>query len=224
MKGNRGKKAGIMILGMVVAIIVFFYFLQTYWVHRKYHYKDGKVECVHLLGFLTMEERLVEESYEIKDPQPGDILITLSTHSLGWRHGHAALVIDENTTLECVSLGTKSQLCPMTNWESYSNCALLRIKGITQKEQEDVVEYALTYLTDVDYRMYAGIFDDRDELSDTPEYGLQCSFLVWYAWTYLSYDLDSDGGWLVTSHDLLHSEKVEVIFTYGLDENLEPIQ
>ena len=37
--------------------------------------------------------------------------------------------------------------------------------------------------------------------------------------TCFGYDLDSDGGRLVTSADLLHSDLLEVVQVYGMDYN-----
>lgn len=224
MKRKRKRKIVGIILGAIFILgILLFYFLQTYWVHRKFHQTE-EIECVHLLGWFTMEDRLKGERHTLTEPQPGDILVTLSTHSVGWRHGHAALVIDEDTTLECVTWGTKSQLCDIEHWETYSNCALLRVKGVTPEEQQAVVEYALEHLQGVDYHLSAGFIGEKAPVPEAPQFGLQCGYLVWYAWNYMGYDVDSDGGRLVTSYDLLHSELLEVIEIYGIDQNLEPIQ
>lgn len=50
-----------------------------------------------------------------------------------------------------------------------------------------------------------------------PLFGMQCAYLVWYAWNHFGYDLDSDGGHFVTSADLLHSDLLEVVQVYAME-------
>ncbi|HML38367.1 MAG TPA: hypothetical protein PKA19_13250, partial [Bacillota bacterium] len=56
-------------------------------------------ECRNV-AVIVHEERLRDkegnpvQGFEIPDLRDGDILITKATHSLGWRHGHAAIVTD----------------------------------------------------------------------------------------------------------------------------------
>lgn len=223
----KNKKKKRMMYGSIAAVaflVLLFYFLQTYWAHRKFHDTKGATECVPLLGMFTMEDQLKEGKHELTQLQPGDILITLSTHSMGWRHGHAGLVIDEYTVLESVTLGTCSELCSTKHWEKYSNCVVLRIKGITPEEQKAVAQYAMENLVDIRYRLLAGVIGDKAPGADGKNFGVQCGYLVWYAWYQMGYDLDSDGGKLVTVHDLLHSDQLEVIQIFGMDDNRNPIQ
>lgn len=53
--------------------------------------------------------------------------------------------------------------------------------------------------------------------------GTQCAHLIWYAYEQFGYDLDSDGGLLVTPRDLYESPLLEVVQIYGMDprENKE---
>lgn len=50
----------------------------------------------------------------------------------------------------------------------------------------------------------------------SPLAGTQCAHLVWYAYQHFGYDLDSDGGLLVTPRDLYESPLLEVVQIYGL--------
>ena len=52
---------------------------------------------------------------------------------------------------------------------------------------------------------------------DEAWFGAHCSYLIWYAWNRFGYDLDSDGGRLVTCDDILNSPLVEIVQVYGLD-------
>ena len=176
--------------------------------------------CTPLLGWFTREDRLAEGVFIPIDLQPGDILVTLSTHTAGWRHGHAALVIDKDTTLESILLGTDSCLVSTNRWYTYSGYAVLRVKGVTPELQQQVVQYSLEHLQGIPYRLCAGFLGPKAPESDAPQFGLHCSYLVWYAWNQFGHDLDSDGGRLVTSHDLLHSDQLEVVQICGIDPRL----
>lgn len=181
-------------------------------------FRARDVECVSLLGWFTREDRIKEEkAVPLVDLQPGDIILTLSTHSLGWRHGHAGLVLDEDSVLECVTLGKDSVIVDASHWSTYSDFAVLRVKGIGEELQEEVASYAKENLCGVPYHLSSGFIGEKAPELEAPQFGMHCSYLVWYAWNHFGYDLDSDGGRLVTSYDLLHSDYLEVVQIYGMD-------
>ena len=175
-------------------------------------------ECQGLLGWFTREDRLVDaEGTDLVDLQPGDIILTLSTHSLGWRHGHAALIINPYTTLESAVLGQNSIKGSINWWTDYTNYVVLRIKDVTPEQQQEVVAYALENLYDVPYHLSSGFIGPKAPDPEDPQFGLHCSYLVWYAWNHFGYDTDSDGGRLVSCYDLLHSDEFEIVQMYGMD-------
>ena len=175
-------------------------------------------QCSPLLGWFTREDRLLQGSgIPLVDLQPGDILLTLSTHTAGWRHGHAGLVITPDTVLESTVLGSRSALVGAERWSTYSNYAVLRVKNTTPEQRQQAANYALEHLTGVPYRLLSGLIGPKAPQPDAPWFGLHCSYLVWYTWNHFGYDLDSDGGRLVTTHDLLHSKGLEVVQIYGMD-------
>ncbi len=191
-----------------------------------------QVSCVSLIGWFTKEDKLelgqqvrltggtVQNSVEYPeflDLQPGDILLSISTHSVGWRHGHVALVLDENTTVESVMWGTDSTYGSIEGWKDYSNWAVLRVKDVTPELQQQVADYGQEVLYGVPYHLSAGFIGSKAPEADEAGFGVHCSYLAWYAWNHFGYDLDSDGGRLVTAEDLLHSEKVEIVQVYGMD-------
>lgn len=180
-------------------------------------FEPPSATCTPLLGWFTREDRLKHSGPPLIDLQPGDIILTLSTHTAGWRHGHAGLVISRDTTLECIVLGTNSTLVNVEHWTSYSNYAVLRLKEITPDLQQKVAAYSSENLLDVPYRLLSGLIGPKAPAPDTPEFGLHCSYLVWYAWNQFGYDLDSDGGRLTTAYDLLHSDLLEVVQVFGMD-------
>lgn len=176
-----------------------------------------KAVCTPLLGWFTREDRLGSAGTQLADLQPGDILLTLSTHTAGWRHGHAGLVIDSGTVLECVTLGTDSALVGIGHWTRYSNYAVLRLKNIAPELQNEIAAFALDTLTGVPYRLTAGLWGEKALDPEEAGFGLHCVYLVWYAYCRFGYDLDSDGGRLVSGADILRSDLLEVVQIYGMD-------
>ena len=192
-------------------------------------FADYTITCDPLLGWFTREDHLQDASGqtvyapELVDLQPGDILITLSTHSLGWRHGHAGLVVETEdglAALECVVLGTNSRVVSLDHWRNYSNVAVLRVKGLDAEGRKEAADYAMEHLLDIPYHLSAGFLGPKAPDPDSFYFGLQCSYLVWYTWNAMGYDLDSDGGRLASSYDLLHSDLLEVVQLYGMDPRL----
>ncbi len=181
-------------------------------------FNPPEVECSELIGWFTREDVLREgRTPSFADLQKGDILVTLSTHSIGWRHGHAALYVGDGRVLQSEKLGTPSGTADTIYWRKYSNFAVLRIKNVTPQMQKQVVEYANQTLKGVPYNPLAGIVGPKVYDPNRPNYGLQCAHLIWCAWEHMGYDLDSDGGRLVTVTDLLESDQLEVVQIYGMD-------
>ena len=186
-----------------------------------------QVSCEALLGWFTREDRIVyndggrADAPMMADLQAGDIILTLSTHSLGWRHGHAGLVVELEdgslATLECAVLGTDSTVMSISHWRKYSNYAVLRIKDLDAEGRKAASDYALEHLVGVPYHLSAGFIGPKAPDPDGFYFGLQCSYLVWYAWNAMGYDLDSDGGRLASTYDLLHSDLLEIVQIYGMD-------
>jgi len=189
-------------------------------------YAKHKVHCFPFISYFTCEDKSVDEDGNVIDGpgpvdlQEGDIILTLSTHTFGWRHGHAGLVVDtsgSSETLECAELGTDSSVGDASKWWQYSCYAVVRIKGVTPEMQKAVVDFADAHLVDVPYHLTAGLFGKKAQDYNSKGFGMQCSYLVWYAWNAMGFDLDSDGGQLVTTNDILNSKLVEVVQIYGID-------
>lgn len=189
-------------------------------------FSQGQVDCTSMLGLFTREDRRKDSAGTpiyapyLADLRPGDILVTLSTHSFGWRHGHAALVVEtegELSTLECAVLGDNSRFLNTGYWRYYSNYAVLRVTGKTDEERAACARYAAEHLAGIPYHLTAGLIGDKFQDTNSPWFGLQCAYLPWYAWKAMGVDLDSDGGRLVSSDDLLHSDQVEIVQIFGID-------
>ena len=182
-------------------------------------FKNDDVECYPLMSWLTREDRLSNELIKFYDLQPGDILVTLSTHSFGWRHGHAAIVLNDHETVESIKLGCDSSKENIYYWQDYSNVALLRVKDKTDVERAAVADFSLNKLIGKPYSIFSGFGSKKAPDIDGNNLTLHCSYLAWYAWNSFGVDLDSDGGRLVTTYDILHSDKVEIVQLYGLNPN-----
>lgn len=63
-----------------------------------------------------------------------------------------------------------------------------------------------------------GTANAGDEYEDMPaEYaGTHCAHLVWLAYSKFGYNLDSDGGYIVTPRDLYESDLLELVQIYGI--------
>lgn len=193
-------------------------------------FSDYDTQCTILLpGKFTCEDRVFDEagrltaSVPLALAEPGDIFVSFSTHTFGWRHGHAGLVVDGGSglTLEAVVLGSDSARMDMQHWRRYSNFMLLRVKDATDEERRTVAQFALEHLDGIPYRLTSGVFGEK---APDPERALsaQCAYLPWYAWQSVGVDLDSDGGKIVTVLDLAESPRLEVVQVYGMDPRRLP--
>ncbi len=172
--------------------------------------------------------------------EDGDILITFNSHFLGWRNGHAAIVIDaeRGLTLEALMLGKDSAVLSVNGWSDCPSFAVLRVAEMSKEQRAEVAAYAKNTMTEIPYRLTAGIWDglgareirnavevgagniSGGEGEERAEYvelaGTQCAHLVWYAYKQFGYDLDSDGGFVVTPENLYDSPLLEVVQIYGM--------
>lgn len=167
------------------------------------------------LSIVVREERLADgRQNPLPDLEDGDILVTQCTHSFGWRHGHAALVVDAQAghTLEAITLGVPSGLGSVQSWRTYPSFSVLRPKNTDEIFRQEVARYAAEHLQDIPYHLTSGLFGEK---SPAPPRGSQCAYLVWYAYARFGYDLDGDGGRLVTVDDLLQSPLLEMVAQVG---------
>lgn len=177
-------------------------------------------ECKRI-GIITHEERLRDEkgelikAFHIPSLKKGDILITKATHSLGWRHGHAAVITDSNKrqSLEAILLGQNSIIQSVDKWQTYPSFLILRLKTFDEELANKIADFSLNTLNDVPYGLFTGIpYKSSDVINQT-----QCAHLVWYSYFNFGYDIDSDGSWLVTPKDIANSPFLEVVQVYGMN-------
>lgn len=173
--------------------------------------------------------RMAEEPTEVIPAlEDGDILITFNSHFLGWRNGHAALVVDakEGLTLEAQTLGRESSILSLRGWLSRPSFAVLRLSGVSKEDRAVIADYAKRNLVNLPYHLTAGLGQSgfwktltgkkTSKLEETVV-GTQCAHLIWYAYKHFGYELDSDEGVLVTPKDLYDSPLLELVQVYGME-------
>ena len=153
------------------------------------------------------------------DLEDGDVIVTSTCHTFGWRNGHAALVVDggSGSVLESVSLGMPSTVSyGGYNWFRYgANFMVLRLKDTSAEERAAIAATAEERLRNVPYSITVGIFSAKDQ-GETPTQ-THCSHLVWQAFQYYGYDIDSDGGAVCTTRDIANCDLFEVVQVFGFD-------
>lgn len=185
-----------------------------------FYTKDKDYLCIRE-GVLACHEHITDANGKLEsnppfaDLQNGDIIITLSIHSLGWRHGHAAIVTNagDGTTAEAVRIGEKSDFGSAGDWQSYPLVAVLRLRDGDKRITDDIARFAEENLLGLDYALSAGIIGGRD--TDKIPVSTQCAHFVWFAYKAYGIDLDSDGGRVITPYDILHSDSLEIVQIYG---------
>lgn len=171
---------------------------------------------------LEGEEGTTEAAGFLPTAHTGDILITFSGHVFGWRSGHAAIVVDGKggLTLEAISPGHNSCLCELLHWREYPQFVLLRPKGLTEQERGEIAAYAVENMRDIPYDLLQRAERETGDVpppEDASLTGTQCAHLVWAVYYHFGYDLDSDGGSIVTPMDLCRSDFLEIVQIYGID-------
>lgn len=163
----------------------------------------------------TLEEVNKGKTADIVEIKKGDILISFSTNTLNWRHGHCGLILDDGgSILEHASIGSTSFITNYKNWEEYANFIVLRYKDEIVAEM--AAEYAKENLVDIKYSIFSGIINKDMSAMEEIEHS-HCSHIVWQAFKAVGVDLDYNDGLLVTPKDISKSEKLNVIQVFGLN-------
>ncbi len=161
--------------------------------------------------------------------EAGDVIVTSTTHTLGFRHGHAALMLRGGMMIQSVALGIPSQVLPQSNesagvpfFQYSANFIVLRPKREAGESDADyaarraeIADFAAAHLEDIPYSLTVGIFSKKDQ-GDDPK-ATHCSHLVWQAFKHFGYDIDADGGPVVTPRDISESDCFETVQVYGFD-------
>ncbi len=189
-------------------------YYRDYYVADKdyYCYRKGVFACHEVITDSTGEKIQNPDFFELKN---GDIIITLSIHSLGWRHGHATIITDAENGIgvQAVMVGEKSNNSYVWEWSNYPLVAVLRPKNIDEDTRNDVAMFAQENLKGLNYSLLGGVFSGRDA-QKVPS-GTQCAHLVWYAYKACGIDIAPESGLVITPKDLLESQNLEIVQVYG---------
>ncbi|WP_019228933.1 hypothetical protein [Sedimentibacter sp. B4] len=186
-------------------------------------FRDNEVLC-EPIGIITSQESIVNDEgkpmygFNFAPYENGYVLITKATHSLGWRHGHAAIITDaeRGETLEAVILGTNTMFQNINKWRVYPSFMMLKLKDTSQETLDEIAEFAKNNMNDVPYGLFVGLLSSKNPVPEKLK-STQCSHLVWYPFMQKGYDVDYDGSWLVTPKDIANSDLFEVVQIYGVD-------
>jgi uncharacterized protein YycO len=186
-------------------------------------FKNNKILC-ESIGIITSQESIVNGEgkpmygFDLAPYENGYVLITKATHSLGWRHGHAAIITDaENKeTLEAVILGSNTRFQNINKWRVYPSFMMLKLKDNSQETLDEVAKFAKENLYDIPYGLTVGLTAKKNPVPENIK-STQCSHVAWYPFMQYGFDVDSDGSWLVTPKDIANSDLFEVVQIYGVN-------
>lgn len=147
--------------------------------------------------------------------EEGDILLTSNSRCFGWRQGHSALVVTEDTVLESLVLGMNSKLQDISKWQGFPAVMVLRPKDSSLGEV--AVEYAMDYLLDVPYTLTVGLFSPRYTSLGYMVEGTHCAHLIWQTYAWLGLNLDSNGGVFTAPSNLSKSTDLELVQIWGIN-------
>ena len=154
-----------------------------------------------------------DKCFQIAPLKNGDILLTKSTHTLYWRHGHCGIVIDAKNgiTLESLEPGTLSMQQNISKWQSYPTFKLMRLRGVNQEKLDQIAQYAAKDLVGIKY----AIFASKKYTSKLEN--VNCSQLIYQAFNRFGYDIDSNKGIFVTPEDISKSKLLDIVQIYGFN-------
>lgn len=177
---------------------------------------DGEIRQEQI-AFTTKHDRMKDFTAPIADLQDGDVIVTSTCHTFGWRNGHAAIVTSgaTNRVLQSFTLGEPSSYGSTGWFRNSANFIVLRLKDASREQRAEIALWACERLHDVPYSVTVGIFSSKNQ-GNSPQ-KTHCSHLVWQAYYHFGYDIDSDGGPVVTARDIANSPYFEVVQVYGFD-------
>lgn len=122
----------------------------------------------------------------------GDVLITYDSEKMGWNYGHAA-VVRWDTAYVIEAWPGDGVRYYKNNWKSrFNSWKGLWVKGATDRNYSDAQSYASGQLGKK-YSLAYGKYQANY---------FYCSLLAWKAWNNTGFNLDDDGGVLVTPGDI----------------------
>lgn len=155
--------------------------------------------------------------FELAPYDDGYVVLSFSSHTLGWMHGHAGIIVnsDRGEVLEAFTLGETSDIRSIETWRYRPNFIMLRLKA-PKETLDQISQFAFEEMIDLPYSLTVGLTSPKNPKKESL-IGTQCSHLVWYPFKQFGYDIDSDGSWLVTPRDIANSDLFEIVQVYGID-------
>lgn len=168
----------------------------------------------------TYHEYAVNENgayaaFEIFPCEAGFVLIMESSHSFGWRHGHAGIALDNKYTLEAPMIGRSAGKYTVSSWRHYPRFMMLRLKDSTADELKALAKNAEKLILGAKYDLLAGVFT-KESGQKRPQ-SVQCAYLVWYAFYLSGINIDKNGGAIVTVQDIINLDMFEIVQLWGYD-------
>jgi uncharacterized protein YycO len=178
------------------------------------YFADFTVKPCHF-SYMTCTDRLANnEHINYTYLENGDIVVTSSTHIAGWRMGHSGMVVNasKGTVIKASNYTEPSALTSIaTEFTDRITFVILSPK-VGSEVKNQVAEYALNNLVGINYSALIGIFRKKNSIDRT-----QCAHVVWYAYNHFGYDIDGNGGGLVTPQDFTKSSLLEVVQVFGFN-------
>ncbi len=186
---------------------------------QKTYYTRNKMFTEKLNPFTSQETLLLKsqsgmDNNQLAPLKNGDILLTKSTQTLFWRHGHCGIVIDaaHGITLESLEPGTISMNQDINKWIYYPTLKVLRLKNADSRVLDQLAKFSEKYLIGKKYNILASkYYKERIPSSEN------CSQLIWQAFYNFGYDLDSNKGIIVTPEDIAKSPLLEIVQIKGFN-------
>ncbi len=181
---------------------------------RSVYCKTPDYEKQYIFYPFTIAERNTTLKTPIASLKNGDILLTFNTHTLDWRHGHCAIVVDEvnGKIVEHTSIGNNSTVSDAYEWGRYPSFVVLRYPD--EAVAEKAAQYARNNLEGTKYSLFAGVFGVKNNTEKS-----NCSHIIWLAYYYAGVDIDSNGGKIVTPGNILSCTSLKVVQLFGMDNS-----
>ncbi len=182
---------------------------------QELYFKKPQIKKSYIAPPVTASEKNTSYRVPFVDLKKGDILVTFNTHTLDWRHGHCAIVIDEKNgrLIEHMSIGNPSCITNIKEWGIYPGFAVLRYSD--ENIASKAAEYAKSHLVGIDYNVFAGVI--KKDKSQEKTMSSQCAHIVWQAYKAVGLDIDSSSDNIVIPKDIAMSDKLNVVQIYGIN-------
>jgi len=132
-------------------------------------FADKNILC-EKIGIVTSQESFVDNEgayqygFDLANYENGYVLITKATHSLGWRHGHAAIITDadKGETLEAVILGENTQFQNTNKWRMYPSFIMLKLKNTSDEKLNEIANFSKRNMDDMPYGLTIGLLSKKN--------------------------------------------------------------